>query len=305
MTFAVRPNWNFKTALGKLAVIGDGSSGNVYVSATGTTGSWTLATGVVVAYSGAYTNGTYLVSYNGLSAQGQYSSDGKNWFTTPFPLNGIVNGSNGYFQLSSLSGGNPSMYYSTDGQNWTASTGGPTTKVIYGIGSNNAGYLVGAANGDSASYISTDNGKTWTSGGTLPQSSTWYNVLWCGGTTYWVTDNNTYNAISTNGGVTWSSTTSLPFTPLYQNYGVATNNTGSIIVAVPTSGTSFGYSTNAGATWTTVSPTGMVSGFWVVGWTGSFFLAARQNSTQSFLSNDGINWTLQTLPASHTWLPIF
>lgn len=61
------------------------------------------------------------------------------------------------------------------------------------------------------------------------------------------------------------------------------------------------YSTNNGNSLNTVAIDANFTNFCACIWTGTEFLALKQNSNSLYHSSDGISWTLETLPKSEYW----
>jgi hypothetical protein len=292
-------------------VVVDAFSGRYY-SVDGVT--WGTATGASFggSYSAASTGTIKMTVGSGTNAT--ISTDGgATWSNETLPGNGgYISGSNGYFQVIAWnSTATTTAYYSTNGTTWNTTTL-PVAINVKILGSNGAGYLVGAAylnssgGSSNASIISTNNGQTWSSGGALPLSSNWIGVVWLSGTTYVAFDNNfvspgIHYSITTNGGTTWGAAGQVSGLTTLDGPSIATNGTGTIVIGSGASGSNgIWYSTN-GSTWTFVTLPGC-SGYEVaVAYQNGFFLAGSYGGslTTVWKSTDGVTWTTETsvLPA--------
>jgi hypothetical protein len=189
-------------------------------------------------------------------------------------------------------------FTSTNGSTWSdAGTGAGSTKLIAGTTGN---FLAHSGSGNA--QFSSDTGSTWTSGSVnfTGGSVTVSDIAFGGGVYVAVgriftgVQNQPRISTSTNG-TTWTQRYSPASVGLFGS--VTYTNLGSGFFIAGGSGVIF-YSDTTGVTWTqatitggTPSPTEIIDG----GASASPRFVGLTNSTAVVTSNDGVNWTVETL----------
>ena len=157
--------------------------------------------------------------------------------------------------------------------------------------------------GASLSAVSTDNGSTWVSGGTLPLGNPNAFITDCKGT--WMAILGPGVAVSTNNGSSWSSAASIP----WGSFGgaAATDGKGTWIV-IESPGTASAVSTNNGASWAAggALPSSENWEALATDGKGTWVAVAGANNTAVAVSTDnGATWVAGgALPVSAPWLAI-
>ena len=143
----------------------------------------------------------------------------------------------------------------------TALSAGYYSAVAYGAGGATGGSFIAINNGGNITSIS-NNGSSWTAGGTLPSSTTWTSIAY---------GNNKFVALSTAGAIAYSI-----------DYGTTWK-------ASPTAtGTVTGILNNS-YTWTKIS------------YGEGLFFAVASGTNTCATSPDGIVWTINALSSSSNW----
>ena len=228
---------------------------------------------VFLAMSTTAATGTYF-AYNTASALSsawtQLNNGVGNAYISQLNLYGLAYGNGSYVAVGG-SGGTAVAVSSTNpiaSANWIARTltslsAGYYSAVAYGAGGNASGTFIAINNGGNVTSIS-NNGQTWTTGGTLPSSTTWTSIAY---------GNNRFVALATTGAVAYT-----------YNYGTSW-------VASPTcTGTNIS-TLSSTYTWTKV-----------VYAQGLFF--AISQGTVAATSPDGLVWTIRAMPSSSNWSAI-
>lgn len=164
----------------------------------------------------AYGNGTFVaVAGNASPSQlAATSADGQTWTSgarMPSPRYWYALGfGNGVFLAVAYSGGTGTlaMARSTDGVTWTSLTAPASSnwrQVAYG-----SGKWVLVSESSYLSYTSTDDGSSWSAGGTIPAIGPIFNLAFGGGVFIASAGTNKV-AVSANAGASWTEVT-LPFT---------------------------------------------------------------------------------------------
>jgi len=219
-----------------------------------------------LAMSTTASTGTYF-AYNIVSTLGSsWTALGGTAYISVLNLYGLAYGNGVYVAVGGASGtataastGTP-----TSSGNWTARTltalsAGYYSAVAFGSGGNASGTFIAINYGGNITSVS-NNGTTWTAGGTLPTTQNWISVSY---------GNNRFIALASNGAVAYSV-----------NYGTSWT-------ASPTcSGTTTSILSST-YTWTKI------------GYGQGLFFAVAQ-STVAATSPDGITWTVRTMPGSAT-----
>ena len=194
-----------------------------------------------------------------------------------------------------LASGSDGAAVSENGETWTAITMPSSetyTSIAYGAFSG-IGYYVVTASGTANSYYSTD-GNNWTLA-SMPGSATWKDVAYGNGRFVAINSGSSTTAVNATG-TSWSAGGALPNT---NDWSSITYGKGSFVAVASTSTNVGAYSTNNGATWT--SMTLPSTGQWTsVAYGRNMFVAVRTGSTAYAYSVDGITWVAGTLPGSVT-----
>ncbi len=280
----------------------------VYTSTTGT-GSWTQRSFVGLPNNGTWYasglihNGTTFVTHSYFGSYVYYytSTDGITWTqrswpsmpTNSGPYDMIWDGS----KFLAPMWYDASIYTSADGVNWTRYNLNNTYLTIaYGNGK----YVMSAPNGKIA--YST-NGTSWTET-TISWPDTNGMTVSFGDGVFVLTSTETAAAAYSSDGITWTQTT-LPgigrFWHTLKKSAGDTPPSGKILVA------GFGSliieSSDSGVTWSTFHAPSTYNGGNITYSNGVFMGAPGTASDYIYISNDGINWSRQTLPGSQIWVP--
>lgn len=211
----------------------------------------------------------------------------------------ISNIGNGWYRISASSTATATansniVIHLSSGATDTAYTGDGTSGIyIWGAqfetGSRASGYIKSVATQGTATteLLTSSNGTTWNALGSPPMIST--RAVAYGAGTYVIIKSNTDIAYSYNG-LTWTSVTALTNTTwadvIYGN---------GRFVAIANSGANAVYSVD-GITWVESTLPASATWSYITYNQGVFF--AVSNSVNAATSNDGVNWTLQTLPVN-------
>lgn len=199
---------------------------------------------------------------------------------------------NGYFfalgYSNDFSGDHGNILRSTDFINWTAISVGSGINLSTSDLSKQLAYInnkfvlvTGNGNGNTnICRISSNNGSTWSAGGSLPTSAHWNHVV-AGNGILMAGASGGQTAISSDDGASWTAKTSngLAGRLLFKNgiwYRMAGN------------GSSIASSTNNGTTWTTIHTTSLNYYFFQL--IDETFVAP--SGSKLYISEDCINWTL-------------
>jgi len=226
---------------------------------------WTLATTNPF----TATDDIYSIFYGGASGSEKfiaggregklaYSTDGITWtwvtgspFADARRVYAIAYGNDKF-----VAGGmNGRMWTSTDGITWEdVLNSGFGTDDILAIAHDGNNTFIAGGKGNKTSY-STDGGSTWTV--KTGFSSQINAIIYAANSKFYMVRNGGVISVSTDG-INWTmaSTTSFPFTGTQHIYGIA--NGGGKLVIGGTNG-KIAYSTDDGATWTTLTNTPLVS----------------------------------------------
>jgi Collagen triple helix repeat (20 copies) len=295
--------YHFAYKGGTYVAIGYGNS--AYTSSTGT-GSWTQRTlpwDLGTWYSsGLIHNGTTFVTYSYFGTYTYYltSPDGVTWTKRQWP-NQLVNAGpnsmiwDGTKFIAPLYG-DSAFFTSSDGINWTRYTlSNSYGTIAYGNGK----YVMAAESGKIA--YST-NGTSWTET-TISWPDSYTNAVSFGDGVFVLASTETDAAAYSADGIAWTRVT-LPgvgrfWHTLKPSAGDAAVS-GKIIIA--------GYgslileSSDSGVTWSTFHVPSTYSGGTATYSNGVFLGASSSSSSYTFISNDGINWSRQTMPSSQVWV---
>ncbi len=280
----------------------------VYTSTTGT-GSWTQRSFVGLPNNGTWYasglihNGTTFVTHSYFGSYTYYytSTDGITWTqrtwpnmpTNSGPYDMIWDGS----KFLAPMWYDASIYTSADGVNWTRNTLNNTyLNIAYGNGK----YVMCAAGGKIA--YST-NGTSWTET-TISWPDAQGMTVSFGDGVFVLTSTETTAAAYSTDGISWTRTTLPGIGRFWHTLKVSAGDTpptGKILVA------GFGSliieSSDSGVTWSTFHAPSTYNGGSVTYSNGVFMGAPGTSSDYVYLSNDGINWSRQTLPSSQAWAP--
>lgn len=240
----------------------------------------------------------------------QTSPDGVSWTlrSAPAGINwqSITYGDGKFVAVASTVGGTDQQtMYSSDGITWTFGDTLSSTASWRGVGYGGGKFV---AVGTNAVMYSTD-GVSWTAG-VSPANSTWSDVTYSGST--WVavasstSEATSIRAMTSADGVTWTARTTPSAGWQSVTYGA------SKFVAVSTVGKSM-YSLDDGASWVQ-STAGVPANDWRAVEVGETqppggaapvtrFVAVSDSATANAVmySDDGVNWTAGTSPATNTW----
>ena len=295
--------YHFAYKSGTYVAIGYGN--RAYTSSTGT-GSWTersitYSPGTWYA-SGLIHNGTTFVTYSYFGSYTYYltSPDGVTWTQRQWPNMVLNAGPNSMIWDGSKFVApmymDTAVYTSADGTNWTRySVSNSYGTIAYG----NGRYVMAAEAGKIA--YST-NGTSWTET-TISWPDSYTNAVSFGDGVFVLASTESDAAAYSTDGVAWTSV-KLPgvgrFWHTLKPSAGDTVPSGKIIIA--------GYaslileSSDSGVTWSTFHVPSTYSGGTATYSNGVFLGAAGSASTYTFISNDGINWSRQTMPSSQTWV---
>jgi len=224
------------------------------------------------------------------SKQNVYTAGGTDWSVGTLPSaadwRGIALGDGTWVTVSTVP---ISCAISTDGLNWGTGgivVGGTTElqEIDY-----SDGRFVALGKSLGRAYYSDDYGSTWQTGGTLPVSQPWTNLV-VGGTTFVAARDVSSNdaAYSNDGGETWAHAT---FISSETCRGIAYGD--GTFCAMRDQFSSV--STDRGATWSQNGTTPITSGG--VAYGNGLFVAGALFGTKNVRSTDGINWgTGYTMP---------
>lgn len=291
---------------GTYVAIGYGN--HAYTSSSGT-GSWTQRSFTALPNDGTWYanglihNGTTFVTYSYFGNYTYYytSPDGVTWTQRQFPSMPVNAGPNSMIwdgsKFVAPMYGDSSVYTSSDGTSWTRySLSNSYASIAYGNGK----YVMSA---ESGKFAYSTNGTTWTeSTMTWPDTNT--RTVSYGDGVFALTSTETTAAAYSADGVSWTSVT-LPgagrFWHTLKPSAGDTVPSGKIIVA--------GYasliieSSNSGVTWGTFHVPSTFTGGRVTYSNGKFLAASGSSSSFVYISDDGINWSRQTLPSAQVWIP--
>lgn len=221
------------------------------------------------------------------------SSDGINWNMGVLPAEGLWNhiAWNGTVFCAVGYNATLSTYLiatSTDGLTWTQRTS-PSSSQWQGVAANTTtGRLVIVSSTGTSGY-STDNGATWSVGGTFGggvgapfgQPITWNAGAGVFATLGGASSNTIYTSTD---GVAWSSQVS----DSVAKRCIISNST-TFVVLPYSAGSTTGYTSTNGTTWNSMTVSS--ASFWWRGtWTGSLFVAVGTSGTLMYSSN-GTSWT--------------
>ena len=227
------------------------------------------------------------------------STDGLNWtLYNPFPSLATsllgVNYVNSEFVVWATS----FVAVSSDGLTWTTKTAPPTTTIyVYGNGTNLV--AMGFVSPYYYTYVSSDNGSTWTIGSSTFSGSQSRQMVW-DGTKYVLTYGN--KIYTSTDGLSWTLvytfSTNANYTPLSS---IAYNGSVYFAVCVPSASSQYwnGVTSSNGTTWTSLwSSYSSISDStpWIVDW---------DSSTSQFLVKGAFGAVYSSTGTSSTLTPLF
>jgi len=269
----------------------------------------TLTTTGPVHTSGSVANGTAILDFIGTTAVAApvRTNNGVSSYTIQYNGEGYVTTPNitildtGARYVAVDSAGN-NCYQTRGGiagsSAWTSGTAMAGSPTISGVAYGNGTYV---AIGGTASAFSSTNGNLWTTR-SIPSlgSGTYSNVAYGNQTFVAITTGNVVTAVSSNGN-SWSAGGNLPASSTWDS--IAYGNGRFVVLA---SGTrNVAVSTNKGTSWTLSDTQLPASLNWSkVSYGQGLFIAIATGTASCATSPDGLNWTIQSLPASSNWTAI-
>lgn len=187
--------------------------------------------------------------------------------------------------------------YSSDGISWTNSTMASNAYYYPMQGVIGGNYVTGAYASNVTNY--TANGTAWTAG-TMPSSANWYvscsnHLTGANARVMFSTRLETKIAITSNGS-SWTEYSTLPSTYDWQGIGFSPTGGSGTWMVCESGGTHGAYSTNNGATWTSITmPATSAGSGWVAG-NGSRWIVNGTGTTAYYSDNNGTSWTSITIP---------
>jgi hypothetical protein len=232
------------------------------------------------------------------------------WVSSVLPSSSVRGGlayGNGRFVTIGYS--NTVSAFSDDGgATWTAGGALPAVRKwsdrAYGNGIFVA--ICGAGRGDSNTTstsvaISSDGGVNWTAAAT-PFGGFWNKIVFTG-TVFVVVSTSGASCLTSPNGVTWTQVSIAG-----GNFAVGTNGSGVVVsLSSSFSGTdSISYSSNHGASFTTVDGV-LERRLWLdMAWNGNVFCATEFGGRRTATSPDGLVWTDRenALPSTQSWISV-
>jgi hypothetical protein len=230
----------------------------------------------------AYSNGEFVaVSTTGTAA---HSTNGVNW--TSKNVGGAVNyvTSAGTNIFTAFINSSTSTIYRYNGTLWSSVDIGATATWVGAAHDRVNNYLVAISSG-TASRISTDNGVSWSAGGTLSESGC-VEIAANGSVFVAIKSGNTFT-VSTNQGTSWTDVT----TPISRVWNSVTYGNGRFVVVGNTADTLYSFN---GTTWYQ-GTINLASKNWVeVRYSEGLFLAINNFDGRVATSQCGTTWRLTT-----------
>lgn len=244
------------------------------------------------------------------TAQAAYSDNGATWTLVSLPVSAywqdITCNSSGKFVVTPFNG--TDGLYSADGINWTVTSFPITvysTGTYLGVASSpTTGRFVAVTGGPDDHTAYSDNGISWTAGGTLPSSGEWRDIACSPSGRFVTVKRSSTNGAYSSDGTSWISTT-MPTSS--QWFSVACSPTTGRFVAISNGTNGAGAYSDNGTSWISMSLPTSAGTTWVsltCGLNGRF-VAIGYTPSRAAYSDNGISWNISTISAStNTWLTV-